>query len=61
MMLRSNSAKTSETWPCLVNLDDLAAHPPGDLAQLALLIRRHLVDRGNSKVKNRAPHDALSR
>ena len=30
-------------------------------AQLALLICRHLVDRGNSKVKNRAPHDALPR
>jgi hypothetical protein len=40
----------------LVDPDNLAAHTRGDLAQLALLVGRRLVDSGNAKVENRAAH-----
>jgi hypothetical protein len=40
----------------LVDLDHLAAHAGGDLAQLALLIGRGLVDGGNAQVENSTAH-----
>jgi hypothetical protein len=40
----------------LLNLDDLAAHARSDLAQLALLIGRRLVDGGNAEIDNRSTH-----
>ena len=40
----------------LVDLDDIAAHAAGDLAQLALLIGRGLIDGGDAKVKNSTFH-----
>ena len=40
----------------LVNVGDLPAGPLGNLAQLALLVRRGLVDRRNPEIENRAFH-----
>ena len=39
-----------------VDPDDLTAHAGGDLAQLALLIGRGLVDGGNAEIENGAAH-----
>ncbi len=57
--LTPSAALSATDAVILVDLDDLAAHPAGDLAQLALLVGRGLVDRGNPKIENRPPHDAL--
>src|SRR5258707_14485199 len=43
----------------LVDLDDIAAHPSGDLAQLSLLIDRGLIDSGNSQIQNVPFHRQL--
>jgi len=40
----------------LVDLDDLAAHAPGNVAQLALLAGGGLVDGGNAEIENGASH-----
>jgi hypothetical protein len=40
----------------LVDLDDLAAHTAGDLAQLTLLVGGGLVEGRDTKVKNGALH-----
>jgi hypothetical protein len=40
----------------LVDLDDLAAHASGDLAQLAFLVSRGLVECGDPQVENSAFH-----
>src|ERR1700730_8870215 len=40
----------------LIDFDDLAAHPVGNLAQLPLLIRRRLVDRRDPEIQNRSFH-----
>jgi hypothetical protein len=40
----------------LVDLDDLAAHAAGDLAQLALLISSRLIDCADAKVHNSSFH-----
>ena len=38
-------------------LDDLTAHPGGDLVQFALLVSRGLIDGGNAEVENGSSHD----
>jgi hypothetical protein len=40
----------------LVDLDDLASHPAGDLAQLALLVRRRLIDGAHAEIENSSFH-----
>src|SRR5207302_8257605 len=40
----------------LVDPDDLAAHPTRDLAQLAFLIGRSLIDRTDAEIENRSEH-----
>jgi hypothetical protein len=40
----------------LVDLDDLTAHPAGNLAEFALLIGCRLVDGADAKVENRFAH-----
>jgi hypothetical protein len=44
----------------LVNLDYLTAHAAGDLAQLALLIGRGLIEGGDSEIDNRPAHSLAS-
>jgi hypothetical protein len=61
---RGVTAQLVERWPLVaalgaadavvpVNLDDLAAHAAGDLAQFTLLVGRGLVDSGNAQIDNR--------
>ena len=40
----------------LVNLDDITTHSAGNLAQLALLIGRGLIESGDSEIHNRPAH-----
>src|SRR4029077_8797948 len=40
----------------LVDLDNLTAHAAGDLAQLALLVGRRLIEGADAKVENGALH-----
>ena len=40
----------------LVDLDDLAAHAAGDLAQLALLVGRRLIDGAHAEIENSSLH-----
>src|SRR5215510_9021573 len=42
----------------LVDPDDLAAHPTRDLAQLAFLIGRGLIDRTDPEIDNRSAHSS---
>src|ERR1700755_1076147 len=42
----------------LVDPDDLAAHPTSDLAQLAFLIGRGLIDRTDAEIDNRSAHSS---
>src|SRR5262245_11315364 len=42
----------------LVDPDDLAAHPTRDLAQLAFLIGRGLIDRTDAEIDNRSAHSS---
>jgi hypothetical protein len=44
----------------LVDLDDLATHPLGDLAQLPLLVGGGLVEGADAKVENGALHRNFS-
>src|SRR5262245_32919163 len=43
----------------LVDPDDLAAHPTRDLAQLAFLIGRSLIDRTDPELDNRSAHSSI--
>jgi hypothetical protein len=38
----------------LVDLDDIAAHPAGNLAQLTFLVGRGLIDGGDAEIENSA-------
>jgi hypothetical protein len=42
-----------------VNLDDLAAHAASDLAQLAFLIGRGLINGADAKIENSAAHGII--
>src|SRR5262249_48988729 len=66
---RGITAQLVERWPLvaspgaadamiLVDLDDLTAHPTGDLAQLAFLIGRGLFNRTDAEVDNRSAHSS---
>src|SRR4029077_1973325 len=44
----------------LVDFDNLAAHAAGDLAQLALLVGRGLIEGRDAKVENSTLHHAAS-
>jgi hypothetical protein len=43
----------------LVDPDNLAAHPTRDLAQLAFLIGRGLIDRADAEIDNCSAHSSI--